>query len=137
MSQNDEGRTYSTPNERARIEKYAAENGKTRACRHFSQLWKRNIPEPTARHFKNEYLDELKRQRNTGKPVESIPTKQKGRPPSLSRLDTVIQEFIESLRLAGILVNTAITLAAAEGIIKARLPGKLQSVGGDIRIGKD
>lgn len=33
----------------ARIGKYGAENGTTRACRHFSQLWKRNIPEPTLR----------------------------------------------------------------------------------------
>ena len=30
-----------TPEQRAQIGKYAAENGPTRAAKHFSQLWKR------------------------------------------------------------------------------------------------
>ena len=38
---------------------------------------------------------------------------------------------------AGGVVNTAITLAAAEGIITARYPGKLQKQCGDLCIGKD
>ena len=63
--------------EGARIGKYAVENGTTKACKHFPQLWKRNVPEETARHLKNEYLKELSQQKHT---VESIPTKQKGRP---------------------------------------------------------
>ena len=49
-------------------------------------------------------------------------------------LDTAM---LRSLQLTGGVVNTAITLAAAEGIISARFPGKLQCEGGDIRIGKD
>ena len=36
--------TY-TAVERARIGRYAAENGTTRASKHFSQLWKKDIPE--------------------------------------------------------------------------------------------
>ena len=44
------------------------------------------------------------------------------------------------MRLIGGVVNTAITVAAAQGIISARCPGKLQcegGEGGDICIGKD
>ena len=61
--------------ERARIGKYAAENGTTRACKHFSQLWKRDVPEATVRRLKNEYLTQLNQQKHTEMPVESLPTK--------------------------------------------------------------
>ena len=47
--------TY-TATERARIGKFAAENGMTRACKHFSQLWKKSVQEATARRLKNEYV---------------------------------------------------------------------------------
>ena len=39
---------------RAQIGKYASENGLTRASRHF------NVPEPTARRLKVQYLNKLK-----------------------------------------------------------------------------
>ena len=48
-----------------------------------------------------------------------------------------IQDYIQSLRLIGGVVNTAITVAAAQAIISARCPGMLQCEGGDICIGKD
>lgn len=46
--------------ERARIGKYAAENGPTRASRHFSNVLKRPVPETTARRLKKEYLAAMK-----------------------------------------------------------------------------
>ena len=49
-----------TPEERAKIGKYASENGATRAARHFSQSLERSINESTARKFKSEYLEQLK-----------------------------------------------------------------------------
>ena len=49
-----------TAEERAMIGRYAAENGPTRASKHFSKLLRKNISEPTARRFKNEYLLKLK-----------------------------------------------------------------------------
>ena len=71
-------------------------------------------------------------------PVESLPTKQRGRPLLVGiELDKAIQDYIQSLRVIGGVVNTAITVAAAQGIISARCPGKLQCEGGDICIGKD
>ena len=41
-----------TPEERAAIGRYAAENGPTQAARHFSEKLKMKISEPTARKFK-------------------------------------------------------------------------------------
>ena len=52
--------TY-TSTERAKIGKYATENGTTRAIRFFSQHWKRNIPEATVRRLNGEYLQQLNR----------------------------------------------------------------------------
>ena len=125
--------TY-TATERAKIGKFAVENGTTRACKHFSQLWKKSVPEATARRFKNEYLKELALQKYTGKPVTELPTKQRGRP-LLVGLE--LDKAIQALRSTGGVVNTAIVEAAAQGIISARCPGKLQHEGGDICIGKD
>ena len=121
----------------SQIGKYATENGTTRAIRFFSQHWKRNISEATVRHLKDEYL-QLDKQKDTGKPVESLPTKPQGRPYLVgAELDQAIKDYLLSLSTAGGVVNTAITFAAAEGIITARYPGKLQKQGGDFFIGKD
>ena len=129
--------TY-TSTERARIGKYAAENGTKRANRFFSQHWKRNNPEATVRRLRGEYLQQLDKQKVTGKPMKSLPSKPQGRPLLVgAELDQAIKDYIVSLRTAGGVVNTAITLAAAEGIITARYPGKLQKQGGDLCIGKD
>ena len=124
--------------ERAKIGKYASEHGTTRACKYFSHLWKKDLPETTVRRFKDEYLKQLAKEKHTGKSVEALPTKRKGRPLLVgAELDTAIQDYLKSLRLAGGVVNTIITLGAAEGIISARYPGKLQRNGGDLCIGKD
>ena len=42
--------------ERASIGKYAAENGATKACRHFSSTAGRQIPESTVKNLRSEYL---------------------------------------------------------------------------------
>ena len=45
-----------TPEERARIEKYAAENGPARAIQDCLKVIGKSIPETTARRLKSEYL---------------------------------------------------------------------------------
>ena len=47
-----------TPEQRAEIGNYAAENGPTRASKHFSHMYT-NVPEPTVRRLKGEYLKKL------------------------------------------------------------------------------
>ena len=48
-----------TPDQRAMIGWYAAENGPTRAANHFTKILKMKVPEPTARRLKKEYLIRL------------------------------------------------------------------------------
>lgn len=123
--------------QRALIGKYAAENGPTRASRHFE------VPEPTARRLKVEYLhklEELKKTYNdpTCVPsVKSLPTKTKGRPLMLGeQLDGAVRDYIQGMRTVGGVVNTAIVLAAAEGIITARDQSLLLKNGGHIQLTK-
>ena len=51
-------------------------------------------------------------------------------------MDKAVQEYINSTRAAGDVVNTAIVMGAAEGIISARDVSKLVSYGGHINISK-
>ena len=76
--------------------------------------------------------------------VTCLSTQPRGRP--LLELDIHVQcsnsrlhvhYYIRALRQAGGVVNTAIVMAGAEGIISSRCPSKLQKQGGDIQIGKD
>ena len=49
-----------TPEEIAAIGKYTAENGPSKACKHFSKALERNIPKSTARKLRRECLRQLK-----------------------------------------------------------------------------
>lgn len=134
-------REQSTIPTRGEIGKYAAENGATSAAKYFSSKWNVTINESTARRLKTEYLEKLNEALKS-KPgetvtVDSLETKQKGRPLLLGEeLDAAVQEYVSSLRIAGGAVNTVVVRAAAEGIISARDITKLTSHGGHINITK-
>ena len=132
-----------TSEERAQIGKYAAENGPTRAARHFSELMNRKVPETTARRLKAEYLHKVRELRsttcdeNTPLVVKSLAIKSQGRPLLLGPvLDKAVQNYISSMRIVGGVVNTSIVMAAAEGIIAAKDRGALVQHGGHIEITK-
>ena len=129
-----------TPQERALIGKYAAENGPTRAARHYSNVLKKNVPEPTARRLKKEYLRKLAenvQDENSPRTVTSLPTKPQGRPVLLGQvLDADVQEYVRSQRAVGGVINTAIVRAGAEGIILARDRSVLVKYGGHIELTK-
>ena len=70
--------------------------------------------------------------------MTSLPTKPQGRPLLLGQeLDKSVQDYIEALRVAGGVVNTAIVMAAANGIVSAKDVTLLASRGGNIEINKD
>ena len=98
--------------QRGEIGKYAAENGVTSAVKHFSSKWNVSIDESTARRLKTEYLKKLKEASKSSKcgegvTVDSVETKQKGRPLLLGEdLDAAVQEYVCSLRIVGGVVNT-------------------------------
>ena len=48
-----------TPEQRAVIGQYAAENGPTRVANHFTKILKMKVPKPMARRLKKEYLAKL------------------------------------------------------------------------------
>ena len=131
-----------TSEQRARIAKYAAENGPTRASRHFSTRWNINVPELSVRRLKAEYLSKLKEvsarcDENEAPNVTSLPTKPQGRPLMLGKvLDTAVQDYVTTIRAVGGVVNTSICMAAAEGIVAARDQGLLAQHGGHIELTK-
>ena len=132
------------PEQRAQIGKYTAENGPTRAAKHFSKLMSKNIPEPTAKRLKTEYLSKLRALQEvqdvndeTPLTVKNLPTKEQGRPLLLGQaLDKAVQDYVTSMRNVEGVVNTAIVMAAAEGIIAARDRSLLIQHGGHIEIKK-
>ena len=99
--------------------KLAAEHGPTK-----SKLLSWKVPETTARRLKSEHLLKLKdecRGESTVPEVKSLHTKPQGRPLLLGKqLDKSVQEYIDAMRKVGGVVNTAIVMAAARGVIASR-----------------
>ena len=86
-------RKYTTfsDEQRAKVGKYAAENGNTAALRKFrSEL--PNLGESTVRFFKKCYLNEV--QNSSGAAVTNIPSRKRGRPLTLGEIDEEVQKFI-------------------------------------------
>ena len=94
------------------------------------------VGESTARRLKGEYVRTLAQTKNDpkGPLVKSLSTKAQGRPLLLGQeLDKAVQEYIKATRAAGGVVNTAIVMAAAVGIVTSRDVTKLSSNGGYLK----
>ena len=100
--------------QRAKIGRQAAENGPTRAEKHFTATWSICMNESTARILKSEYLKKLKEVVSEVKStvaeeptsnettVNTLKIKQKASPFLLGvDLDVAVQEYIQSLRMVG------------------------------------
>ena len=118
---------------RADIGKYAAENGNAAALKKF-RCDITDLGESTVRLFKKRYLEELKKVPHGGT-VSSIASRRRGRPLALGKeMDDDIQKYIKALRKTGTPINTAVILAAAEGIITAKDRTLLALHGGHIEL---
>ena len=110
---------------RAKIGKYASENGNLRAINHFkAQL--PNLTESTVRTFKKAYqkkLKETKRQGGIQESVTSILHGTRGRPPILLDLDQKLISLLKSIRNRGGVVNFSVLKALALTLIE-RNPAK-------------
>ena len=128
-----------TPEQKARVGRYAAENGTTNAIRRFSKDMP-NLKESTVRGWKTVYLRELASKLEAGDEdtaVEWLPVKPKGRPLLLGpELDRQVQDYLISLREAGGVVNTLIAIAAATGIVRRHDSNLLAVNGGHIILTK-
>ena len=68
--------------------------------------------------MKNSYKSELKRKRAEPSKITELPPKKRGRPLLLGEeLDKQVKAYLLSLRSCGAVVNTAITLTCAHGIV--------------------
>ena len=59
-----------TPEQRAKIGKYAAENGASRAAKYYTAVWGIHINESMARRLKTEYLQMLKKDFEGKRPAQ-------------------------------------------------------------------
>ncbi len=108
-----------TPVQKAMIGRRAAEHGVTATIRYISKQYEDiDLKETTVQRLKNNYLSELKRKRVEPCEITELPSKKRGRPLLLGdELDKKVKAYLVSLRSCGAVVNTAITLASAQGIV--------------------
>ena len=81
--------THFTPEQRAKIAKYAVQCGNMAATRHFSQEFP-TLGESTVRVFKKQYQEEIKK-KGTEEEISSLPKKKRGRPLTLGEFDNKVQ----------------------------------------------
>ena len=130
-----------TPEMKAKVGKYAAENGIVSAIRKFSQQFPPDsLKESTVRGWKQLYLRELQRLRREGKKmahVKVLPMVKTGRLLLLgNELDKEVQAYLIGLRKVGGHVNSAVAIAAGRGIVRSRDSRLLAENGGGIVLSK-
>lgn len=91
--------------DKARVGRFAAENGNTKAAKRFSTEFKFNISESTVRNFKRAYLAELNKNHSPDD-INRLSHKHQGRPVLLGEtFDQDVQSYVRKLRLPGGIVN--------------------------------
>ena len=110
--------THYKAKDRAKIGKYALENGNTSTRCHFSAEFP-DLKESTIRNFKKVYKEHLGYQRKQLHPkaVTEIPSQPRGRPPLLLEIDTKLLSFLKAVRRRGGVVNSHVVHAAAKALI--------------------
>ena len=127
--------------ERARVAKRASEMGVTNTIRFFKKDFPdRPLKEGTVRTWKKQYESQLKARRISGKSTDLTKMEssaKRGRPFLLGvSMDKELQAYITTLREAGCVINSAIVMGAAEGIVKKHNSNLLATNGGHIEINK-
>ena len=109
-----------TPEERARIGRYAVENGNEKARLKFQSNFS-NLSESTIRNFKKAYLEKLNHERKQARPkqVTAITAQPRGRPPILLELDGKILQYLKALRSRGGVVNIDVVRASTLALIES------------------
>ena len=98
--------------DRAKIGKYASENGNEKARHHF--LGKiPHLSESTVRNFKKMYRKKLReeKEKDHPQPVLNIPLQPRGRPPLLGDLDASLIKFLKAVRAKGGVINIHVVRA--------------------------
>ena len=125
-----------TPECKAKIAKYTAENGIAAAIRHFEKIHTfPNLKESTVRGWKNAYCADLKKKKGVDKPVNELPEKQTGRPLLLGQdVEESAKKIIRCIREAGGIINNSIVIGILTGILRETDSNLLAENGGPIQI---
>ena len=112
--------TQYSAEQRAKIGKFALENGNEKARKHFIVQFP-NLKESTIRNYKKAYKQLLDHQRkeHQPQPVTKIPAKPRGRPPILLELDEKLIKFLRAVRVKGGVVNIHVVRATAKALIES------------------
>ena len=100
------------------------------------------MKDSSVRTWRNAYTSEIKKRRREGRediPVERLSEKKRGRGRSLllgDELEAQVREYLIALLANGAVVNTAIAIGCAEGIVKSKDSNLLASNGGHIVLSK-
>ncbi len=118
--------TYQTYSDeiRARIGRYAAENGNKKAVTKFSGELGSAIPESSVRNMKA-YLKQLDKVKFPEQ-IKKLPHSSRGRPLKPGEYDDIVKLYVHHLRLAGGIINRSIVIAAARGILSHLAPARLK-----------
>ena len=124
--------------ERLKVGKRTAEMGVTSTIRHYKEEYKgRPLKESTIRTWMNSYKKGLAVSKVIGKDVSRLAIKPRGHPLLLGTvLDNQLREHVKNLRDVGAIVNSAIVISAAEGLIKSHDSNLLECNGGHIILTK-
>ena len=118
---------------RAKIGRYAAQNGVMNAKRKFSTELKKNLNESTVRVMKEAYLREKKFDND----VTMLPKGQRGRPVLLGKeWDGKAKAYVSAVRKSGGSVSTKLVIAGTKGLLQAAKPPILAEHGGSVTIDK-
>ena len=128
-----------SPQAKAEIGRYAAENGVASTLRRYVSKYP-DLKESTVKTWRNMYSQKLKKRVRSGTETETgatsiqeLPSKKRGRPYLLGEnLDKQVQSYLIARRDRGGVVNTAIMLACAEGIVKNYDSNLLAANGGHL-----
>ncbi len=131
-------RAYSThpPEFRAKVAKYALQHNNSRAAKHFSTTEKK-VGESTVCNWVKELKKQMAADNVDYNDVKALKAGDKGRPTLLPKfIDTMVQQHIKKLRLAGGIVNRKIAIATARGLVTHHDRTLLQENGGYILLGR-
>ena len=128
-----------TAEEKVQIGKRAAEHGVTATVRYCSRKYHGHmVKDSSVQMWRNKYLEELKRKKS-GKEmvVKELPNRENGRPLLLGEeLDQQVQAYLLEYRRNATVVNTAIVIGCAQGLVKDHDSNLLEANGGPIALTK-
>ena len=126
--------------EKAKVAKYASENGVAKALRHFKEM---NLKETSVRDLKKLYEKELKSMRGSMTPgtslvVNTLPSKKCGRPPLVGeKADDYLQKLIIAMRERGAPIGTSVVVGIGHGVLLKMNKACLGEFGGTVNLNKE